>query len=158
VKTPLLGLQQQSTLSKQLYDDVIKSQKTLEEVRALRTRLSQVRGQAQGAVADAITAFDAKAVALEGAGGGGRGGGGGGGRGGAPAGPLTLANAAGNLTGLMSLLQGADVTPTTQVVAAITLRRTSMAQLFARWSELKGTGLTALNAQLKQANLAPVTP
>jgi photosystem II stability/assembly factor-like uncharacterized protein len=105
VTTPVLGLQQQFTLSKALYDDVIKSRKALEDVRAVRAQLGQVRGRAQGAVADAITAFDAKAVAIEGAGGGGRGGGGGG-RGGAPAGPLTLSNAAGNLTSLMSPLPG----------------------------------------------------
>jgi photosystem II stability/assembly factor-like uncharacterized protein len=159
VTTPVLGLQQQFTLSKALYDDVIKSQKALENVRAVRAQLGQVRGRAQGAVADAITAFDAKAVAIEGAGGGGRGGGGGGGgRGGAPAGPLTLSNAAGNLTSLMISLQGADVTPTTQLASAIAARRNEVAQLFARWSELKGTGLAALNAQLKQANLPPVTP
>jgi hypothetical protein len=157
VTTPVLGLQQQFTLSKALYDDVIKSRKALEDVRAVRAQLGQVRGRAQGAVADAITAFDAKAVAIEGAGGGGRGGGGGG-RGGAPAGPLTLSNAAGNLTSLMISLQGADVTPTTQLASAIAARRNEVAQLFARWSELKGTGLAALNAQLKQANLPPVTP
>jgi hypothetical protein len=58
----------------------------------------------------------------------------------------------------MRLLQDADVTPTTQLASAIAARRNEVAQLFARWSELKGTGLAALNAQLKQANLPPVTP
>jgi hypothetical protein len=44
------------------------------------------------------------------------------------------------------------------LTTAIAARRNEVAQLFARWSELKGTGLAALNAQLKQANLPPVTP
>ena len=36
VKTPALGLAQQFTLSKQLYDGIIEAQKALEEVRAAR--------------------------------------------------------------------------------------------------------------------------
>ena len=58
----------------------------------------------------------------------------------------------------MRTLQDADVTPTTQLTAAIASRRNELAQLFARWNELKGPGLAALNAQLKQANLTPVAP
>ncbi len=160
VKTPLAGLQLQSSLSKQLYDDAIKAQMTLEEVRAIRGQLQQAKGKAQGAVADAITAFDTKAAAIEGGGGGGGfgrgGGGGGGGRGAAPAGPPTLSNAAAPLTTLMRTLQEADVTPSPQVVAAAAERRKALADLLGLWSALKTTDLTALNAQLKQAGIAEV--
>ena len=72
VKTPPAGLQQQFTLSKQLYDDVIAVGKTLEQIRAMRAKLGPL---------------EPKVRAIEGAaGGGGRGGG----RGAAPAGPRDL--------------------------------------------------------------------
>jgi photosystem II stability/assembly factor-like uncharacterized protein len=154
VKTPALGLQQQFTLSKALYDDAISTQKALAQLRGVRAQLRQLRDRAQGPVADAIGTFDQKAQALEGAaGGGGRGGGG---RGAVPAGPETLSSVTGSLTTLMKNHQGADVTPTTQMVAAVTDRRAALTKLMKRWVALKDADLTALNAQLKQANLPEV--
>ena len=38
---------------------------------------------------------------------------------------------------LMGLLQGADVAPTTQLVAAVGQRRAALAKLMARWNGLK---------------------
>jgi len=158
VKTPLAGIQQQFTLSKQLYDDIVATGKALEQLRAMRAQLGQLRDKAGAGVPpgpDAIAAFDQKAAALEG-GGGGRGGGGGG-RGSVPGGPETLGGASGSLNTLIRLLEGADVTPTTQLVAAVTDRRAALAKIMARWTALKGAELAALNAQLKQANLPTVT-
>ena len=37
----------------------------------------------------------------------------------------------------MGLLQGADVTPTTQLVAAVGQRRTALKALLTRWAALK---------------------
>jgi hypothetical protein len=126
VKTTPLGLAQQFTLSKQLYDGVLDAQKALDEIRALR---------AQTKDRQTLAAFDQKLAALAGdAGGGGRGGGG---RGAAPEGPDTLSNITGGLTQLMGLLQGADVAPTTQLVAAVGQRRAALAVLLARWNALK---------------------
>ena len=125
VKTPPLGLTQQFALSKLLYDDLLNVQKTLTDVRALR-------GKTTG------TPLDQKLAALEGGGGGGgRGGGGGGGRGGAPEGADTLGNVSGGLNQLMGLLQGADVTPTTQLVAAVGARHAAVMKLMAQWTALK---------------------
>ena len=64
VKTPPLGLQQQFTLSKQLYDDALESAKTLDQVRAVRAQV-EARGRAPGPAAEALGAFDKKAAALE---------------------------------------------------------------------------------------------
>ena len=126
VKTTPLGLAQQFTLSKQLYDGVLEVQKALDEIRALR---------AQTKDRQALAAFDQKLAALEGeTGGGGRGGGG---RGAAPEGPDSLSNMTGGLTQLMGLLQGADVTPTTQLVAAVGQRRAALSTLLARLNALK---------------------
>jgi hypothetical protein len=139
VKTAPLGLTQQFTLSKQMYDDVLRVQATLSEVRALREKVNARRGGPGSVAGDdlrALVAFDGKLGALEGGGGGGRGGGGGG-RGGAPEGPDTLGNISGGLNQLMGLLQGADVTPTTQLSAAVAQRHAALSKLMTQWSALK---------------------
>ena len=123
VKTPPLGLAQQFTLSKQMYDGMLDAQKALQDVRALRAKA-------------AGTPFDQKLATLEGQGGGGRG------AGGAPEGPDTLASISGGLGQLMGLLQGADVAPTTQLVAAVAQRRAALTKLLARWNALKAEAKT----------------
>ena len=113
VTTPALGLTQQFTLSKQLYDGIIDAQKALEEIRAKRAALS----------GDAA----AKLQALEGQPGG---------RGAAADGPDTFNSVIGSMNQLIGLLQGADVTPTTQLTAAVVGRRAALAKLKARWVEI----------------------
>jgi len=160
VRTPLAGLQQQSNLSKNLYDDIVKTSKVVEQIRAMRAQLGPLREKAgPGATADAIAAFDQKLVALGGAtGGGGRGGvPSGPGRGAVAGGPDTLASVTSSLTQLMRLLESADVTPSTQAVAAAADRRAALAKLLERWNALKSGDLADLNARLKQANLQAVT-
>ena len=153
VRTPLTGLQQQFTLSKQMYDDIVKTSKALEQIRTMRAQLGPLREKAgPGATADAIAAFDQKVVALGGAAGGGRGGG----RGAVADGPDTLASVTASLTQLMRLLESADVMPSTQAVAAATDRRAALAKLLDRWNALKSRDLADLNARLKQANLPAV--
>ncbi len=63
----------------------------------------------------------------------------------------------GALSQLLQVLQGADVPPTTQAVAAVADRNRAFAALMQRWTALKDQDLTNLNAQLKQANLPAVT-
>jgi hypothetical protein len=58
----------------------------------------------------------------------------------------------------MGLLQGADAAPTTQLVAAVAARRQELAKVLARWNTLKTRDRATLNAQLKQANLAVISP
>ena len=156
VKTPAVTIQQQSTISKQLYEDTLAVQKALAQMRALRAQIRDVK--AEGAAAQALAAFDKQAAAIEGGGGGGRGGrGGGGGRGAIEAGPETLTSAAGSLTTLMRQLEAAEVAPTTQLSAAIADRRAQVAQLLAKWNTLKTSGLAPVNAGLKQANLTQLS-
>ena len=114
VTTPALGLTQQFTLSKQLYDGIIAAQKSLEELRAMK--------------AGADAALQAKLTALEGQGGG---------RGAAADGPDSFNSVIGSMNQLLGLLQGADATPTTQLVAAVGQRRAALAKLQTRWNELK---------------------
>ena len=140
VKTPLPGLQQQFTLSKALYDDILSAGKTMQQIRATREQLAQAKDRAQGPAAEAIAAFDRKALAIEGA----AGGGGRGGRGAVAAGPDTLSSVTGALDTLMRTLESADVTPTTQLTAAIAARRAALAKLTREWTALKAN-LPAVN-------------
>ena len=140
-------------MSKQLYEETLAVQTALAQLRDLRAQIHEVK--AEGATAAALADFDREAVAIEGAAGGGRGGRGGG-RGAIEAGPETLGTAPGSLTTLMRQLEAAEAAPTTQLTAAIADRRAEISKLMARWTALKTTGLTAVNAQLKQANLTPL--
>jgi photosystem II stability/assembly factor-like uncharacterized protein len=169
VKTPLVGLRQQFTLSKQMYDGMLDAQQALQQLRDLRAQVndriakfaersgSAALRQAQGIPSSsreeglALQAFEAKAAALEGAPAAG-----GGGRGATLEGPDTFSNITGRLATLMNILQEADVTPTTQLVAAVSERRAALAKLSAQWIALTGTELTALNARLRAANLPSI--
>ena len=154
VHTSPADLQQQFTLSMHLYDDIVGAKKALEQIRAMREKLRPVRDRAgAGAIADAVTIFEQKLVALEGAGGGGRGGGRG-----AVAGPDTLGSVNASLQLLMRLMQEADVAPTTQAAAAAADRRKAMAGLMQRWAAIQSQDLVRLNTQLRQANLPEVSP
>src|SRR5499427_6656865 len=134
ITTPQLGLSQQFTLSKQLYDGILAVQKAQQEVGQLRDRSAKALAER--------SAFAKKLTDLEGQAGGGFGGG----RGAAPSGPETLSSISGALLQLMNLVQGADVTPTTQLVTAVAERRTALNKLLSRW--------TALKAEARTLNLA----
>jgi hypothetical protein len=121
VKTSTLGLSQQFTLSKQLYDGIIQAHKSMDELQAAKSSASQ-RGDARAsALAEKLTALEGQPA--------GRGAGGGG--------PDTLNSVIGSMNQLMGLLQGADATPTTQLMRAVAERRAALAKLEARWTALK---------------------
>jgi photosystem II stability/assembly factor-like uncharacterized protein len=154
VKTPQEGLDKQHAIAMQCYEGLKEVRGALEQVRKLRTQLGDLRGRAgQGALADAITALERKAGALEGAGGGFRGGGGAGSGSSEP----SLSRASGELLGLMGLVEGADVTPTTQAVVASEQVKRTLEQVSARWSGIKDKDVKALNEQLGKAGLPALT-
>jgi photosystem II stability/assembly factor-like uncharacterized protein len=102
-------LTQQFVLSKQIYEDLQKAHKALDEIRKLPQ--------------------DPKLAALVGEGGRGRG---------APvAGPDTLTSVTAALSTLLRMIEGADVAPTTQVVAAAADRRKALATLLAQWKTIR---------------------
>ena len=117
VKTPAPGLTQQFTLSKQMYDGMIDAEKALNEIRTARAGLP-----ADSPRATALQKLEGQ---------------GGGGRGAAVAGPDTFTSLIGSMDQLMNLLQGADVAPTTQLVAAVGQRRAALEKLLADWRTLR---------------------
>jgi photosystem II stability/assembly factor-like uncharacterized protein len=118
VRTPAAGLQEQFSLSKQIYDDLIASMKVLDDIRSLRE-------QSQPAE------LDKKMQALAGESQGR------GPRRGAMAGPDSITSVSGALTGLLQTLQEADVAPTVPTISAIQDRRAALKKLMQRWIELK---------------------
>jgi photosystem II stability/assembly factor-like uncharacterized protein len=120
VKTPRAALDQQFTLSKEMYDGVIAANAALEELHALRKTLS--------------TELGAKAAELEGES-----------RGGfeysfpRPIGAATetLNSISHSMLSLMHVLQQADVAPTDDLVAAVADREKALQEVLARWKELK---------------------
>jgi hypothetical protein len=145
VKTPAAAIQQQFTLSKQLYDDAITLTGPIEQVRAWRSQLAHAK---QGSAADAIVAFEQKLDAVVGREAGRRGP--------PPQGQQpaaeSLSQVRGSLLSLMDQLQQADVAPTQQQVAAIAERRKAVAPAMARWQQLQAE-LATVNSQLKAAGL-----
>jgi hypothetical protein len=160
VQTPREGLEQQFTLSMRCYEGMRDARTAATQIRTLRTQVQSLRGRAgAGPLAEALAALDQKAAALEGPDAGGRGRRGGrGGRGEAGAGEASLGRAAGELGPLLRLLQGADVTPTTQAAAAVGATASVLDGLLARWAEIKAKDLPALNEQLRQAGLPVLNP
>jgi len=148
VKTPAEGLAEQFRLSKQMYDGTVRAYAALDGLRSVREQIKAI-GNPPAAVSAALAEFDKKAAELEGEGGGGFGGP-------APSATESLNSAAFSMRAVMSLLQGADVAPTTQAVAAATDRTNALAEVMKRWDSLRGETLTALNAQLKQAGLPQI--
>ncbi|HUJ50672.1 MAG TPA: hypothetical protein VLW25_10745, partial [Bryobacteraceae bacterium] len=128
VHTPTAGLAEQFTLSKQVYDDELACVAIFDQIRALHPKLGQAKD------------LDQKLTALEGAPTGGRGG-----RGAAAGGPDTLNSIRPALANLLRLLQGADVAPTTQEIAAVADRHKAFVALQQRWISLQN--------ELKQLNL-----
>jgi photosystem II stability/assembly factor-like uncharacterized protein len=153
VKTSQDGLAQQHAIAMRCYEGVKQAHEALTQVRKLRSQLRDLRGRTpQGTLADAIIALDRKAGALEGAGGGFRGGGGAGRASAEPS--LNAVN--GELLGLMGLVEGADVTPTTQAVAASEQAQRALSGVLSRWSDIKDKDVKSLNEQLRQANIETV--
>jgi hypothetical protein len=141
VKTPALAMQQVYSLSKAMYYGALDVQAAARQARDLHEQIAARQAQANGEVADALTALDKKVQALIGA---------------APAGPDTLTGASAGLAGVMNTLQGADVRPTTVQLKAITTARTAADGATAKWAAIKDVDLPALNAKLAAARLAPV--
>jgi hypothetical protein len=168
VKTPAAALQQIYTLSKATYYGALEAQDAAKQARGVRDQIAKLSPQAKSAAADALARLDRKLEALEPAppasAAGGRGsssGGGGpaGGRGAAPAPSAdTLSGASALLAGVMNLLQGADVQPTTVQLNTIANARAAASRVMARWTAIKTVDVAALNATLRAAGLSPITP
>jgi photosystem II stability/assembly factor-like uncharacterized protein len=154
VVTPASGIAKMFDVSISSYDSAQDARRIVAEIGRLRVQLRERRTSAgTGALADAIGALDEKVAALAGAGGGGRRGGR---RGRGPVGEPTFSRLEGEFYGVMSLVEGADATPTTQAVEGFKTLQKEFAGLEARCSELWDRDIPALNKQLEAAKLPAI--
>jgi hypothetical protein len=134
IKTPALVLAQLASLSNEMYNAARETRAAYNDARAASEKL----GSASGADAAALKA-KIDSIAPPAAAGGGRGGRGGGGRGnilnaGAPA--RTLEGASVALNAAAMGMQGADVAPTANELAACTKAKAQAAAVMLKWKAL----------------------
>jgi photosystem II stability/assembly factor-like uncharacterized protein len=165
VKTTALAMQQVYSLTKAMYEGAVDAEAAGQQVQSVHDQIARITTQATGAMADTLTAFDKRLDASLAPAGraaapptGGRGGGRGGRGGGAPAGPTNpLMTVSGSLSGLMNVLQAADVQPTTIQVMEINAALAAYRQARTAWSTMRTVDLPALNVKLKAAGLTTIT-
>ena len=156
VKTGLIGLRQQFTLSKEMYDGIAEAATVLGQVHELRARFGEISKQAGGVgpLVDTIRHMEPELAAIEGPSGG---------RFGAPppapggAAPVRgLARLRGEMASVYEILQDADVAPTTQAQGAAGELAGALAGLKEKWQHVVTEDVPLLNERLKEAGLAPV--
>ena len=140
VKTPMEGLQQQFTLSDQVYENLLKLQPINDQVDQLRAQIQAQRAKSPApAEAAKLDAFSQKLDGFAGASGRRR-------RGNQQA--PTLSSVRGSLFEVFSVLQDADVTPTPQASQAVSTLSQSTQSLLKQWEEIQKTDLPQLKSQL----------
>jgi photosystem II stability/assembly factor-like uncharacterized protein len=122
------GLKLQHDIGVRMNDAISRDFAALGEVRRQRALLkTQREGAKAGEVADSLVALDTALSAIE-------------------SGPRsgtaeTLVRLNGDLAGILDTVEGADMDPTTQTVAAAADLERSLASVLARWSEIQRTRL-----------------
>ena len=150
VKTPSAELEEQFTVAKSIYDDIMRATAAIHEITVLHDQLKARADQA--AIAAAGNSIESKLDAISG--GAGRGGRGGGGGRGAAAGPANLNTVRLGLARIEKQIENADLVPTEAQVEAWHITAQPLAGLLDQWQQLKQTDLKALNEQLAREHLA----
>jgi photosystem II stability/assembly factor-like uncharacterized protein len=147
VTTPREGLAAQFELESKIIDGMNRSFASLEQVRAVRQQLKDLRGRApQGSLADTIAALDKKAAGLEGSAQ----------RFGPQAPESSFARLNGQLGQLFAFVESADTAPTEPAQEAFPTLERSLADLQKNWDELKSKDIPSLNEELQKANLPAI--
>jgi photosystem II stability/assembly factor-like uncharacterized protein len=146
VKTSRSDLEQQFTLAKSIYDELMDATTALHEINGLREQLKE--RSSQPPVADAKPSIESKLDAIAGPQGGMRGFG----RGPAPTPSLALVRA--QLARIEHSIENVDAAPTAAQVEACEITAKSLHTLIEQWQQLKKTDIKTLNEQLERQHLA----
>ena len=134
VPTSPEGLAEQFSLAMRISDALRKDDEALKGIRAYRAKLKErIEKAATPAEKEKLTALDQKAAALQGAPARRRGR-----RGAAPT-EKDLGRIAGELLGLLDVVESTDAAPTTQAVAATDDLEKALNAALARWESVAGT-------------------
>src|SRR5262249_15895761 len=151
VQAPWEALNQQFIYSMRCYSGTGQARAPITEIRKLRNQIKERRDKAgDGALADALSALDQKAAALEGRERGRRE------RGMRDNQPPSFARAAGEQLHLLGVLQSADAMPTRQAFLAVDEAGRALEGLFTQWNELKSNDVKAVNERLRAAKQTPL--
>ncbi|MFN2578097.1 MAG: WD40/YVTN/BNR-like repeat-containing protein [Pyrinomonadaceae bacterium] len=153
VKTSAADLAQQFQLSKQMYDEWLALNALTEDARKMRGQLALRREGINDATLKAH--LDALTEKIQSIAGGGSSGAGFGGSGGAAR--TTAASVNGRVRTLFTLIEEADVAPTTQIAAAVSEAVKDSRAVQESWRAIKSTDIPALNRELKAAGLPPLS-
>jgi hypothetical protein len=146
VKTPTADLEQQFTVAKRMYDDLMKATAAMHEISVLR---EQLKGRkAEPPVGQAGASIESKLDAIAGPEHGGRGFGRG------PAGPATLGSVRMQLARLEHSIEAADAAPTAAQSEAAGIAEKPLDGLIEQWEKVKASDVKALNVELKKQHLA----
>jgi hypothetical protein len=130
VTTPAAGLAQLSTLSSEMYDNAVSARAAYTRARALRERLESGRGAEAAALAEKVEALapakvEANAGARRGR------------RAAEKGAPATLESVGDELMAAAMAMQGADIAPTANQIAACRRASASYRAVMVRWSALE---------------------
>jgi hypothetical protein len=151
VKTPMSELEQQFTVAKSMYDDLMRATEAMHEIASVREQLKARANQPPVAGADA--SIESKLDAI----GGSAGRGGFGGERGTVPNPPTLTAIRMELARLEHEIENADEAPTSAQIEAYHVTAQPLDGLLNQWLKLKQTDLKALNAQLMREHSAPIS-
>ncbi len=154
VTTAPAGIAKMHEVALRCYDNIGHIRATQAGIRHLREQLKTTKAQAEragaNALVSAIAELDKKAAAIEGRSGGLDA------FGGSSREP-GLAGLSFNFLSLMNLVEGADVAPTTQAVAASDELQQKLTEQITRWNEIKNSEVKSLNQQLRQSGLPAIS-
>ena len=148
IKTPEVGLRKQFEMEAGIVAGMNETFEALQQVRALRPQLTDRAGKVKGALADSLNALDKQLAELEGASQGSF-------FGLPPSGkrPENLSTLNQHFGQLLSVVDSADASPTTQASAVYLELEGALGKLLAQWKKEHDSDLPALNISLTKAHL-----
>ncbi len=140
VTTPAAGLAKMFEVSYSSYEGITKIRAAQNEIKNLREQVKSLPPTMSAEVAvleKKLTALDGRSSGIDAFGGSSR--------------EPGFAGLSTNFLGLMNLVEGADVAPTTQAIVASGELQKSLSALLVRWDELKTNDVKTLNDGLRKA-------
>ncbi len=137
VTTPAAGLAKMFEVSHGCYEGITKIRAAQNEIKNLREQLKLLTSTEVAGLEKKLTELEGRSSGIDAFGGSSR--------------EPGFAGLSTNFLGLMNMVEGADVAPTTQAIAASDDVQKSLSALLTRWEEIKTKDLKSLNDELRKA-------